>query len=156
IAFETRAVAHEREVPALLTGFAFVTLHARFADQFGLAPLGQGLDGAGHGLRHRNGLGNAGLGFESRAGTGYPGRDAVQARQLQLVLVSGPLAREAARHPGLGLELGSFADLLVFARADPGMAVLVWIDMRELFPIQIRDRELPEDVVEDRGGILDR
>ena len=51
IAFETRAVAHKREVPAFLAGFAFVTLHPRLADEVGIATFGLSFDGADLGVR---------------------------------------------------------------------------------------------------------
>ena len=53
IAFETRSVAHKREIPALLTGFALVSLHPRFADEVGVAAFGLSFDGTGMGVRDR-------------------------------------------------------------------------------------------------------
>src|SRR5262245_34999507 len=47
IAFETRAVANKREIPALLTGFALVSLHPRFADAVGVAAFDLSFDGTG-------------------------------------------------------------------------------------------------------------
>src|SRR5512145_83994 len=155
IAFETRAIANEGEVSALLTRFAFIALHPRFADEVGLAPFDQRLDGKGDGLRDRNGLSSAGLSLENMAGAGHARRrHPIEARQLQLVLVAGPLAHKATRDPGLVLKFGRLAHLLVFTRADASMAVLVRIDVCELVPLQIGDGELPEDVVEDRGRVL--
>ena len=48
IAFETRAVADEREVPAFSTCFPFITLNARFGDKIGRAAFSERLDGASH------------------------------------------------------------------------------------------------------------
>src|SRR5262245_950285 len=51
IAFETRAVAYQREVSALLTGFALVSLHPRLADEVGVAAFGLSVDAADMGVR---------------------------------------------------------------------------------------------------------
>src|SRR4029450_3560201 len=83
------------------------------------------------------------------------GRQAVEAGQSPLVLVAGPLADEAARDPPLSPVLADVAQLLLLAFTDPGMTNLVWIDVSKLVPLQIGDRELTEDVVEDRGRVLD-
>src|SRR5262245_30015722 len=53
IAFETRSVAHKREIPALLTGFALVSLHPRFADAVGVAAFVLSFDSASMGVHDR-------------------------------------------------------------------------------------------------------
>ena len=53
IALETGAVAHEGEISAFLTRFAFIALHPRLADEVRLAPLGRRFDGTRDGLADR-------------------------------------------------------------------------------------------------------
>lgn len=70
IAFQARAIADEREVSALLASLALVSLHARFADAVGRAPLTQCLDGAGHvlgRLRSDNRPGRLGLDLDRKS-----------------------------------------------------------------------------------------
>src|SRR5262245_17984260 len=86
IAFETRAVAYKREVSALLTGFALVSLHPRFADEVGVAPFGWSFDGAGLGVcdrRRRPRLCCAVLSLEDMAGASDTGRSEEHTSELQ-------------------------------------------------------------------------
>src|SRR5579884_3495580 len=142
VAFEARAVAHEREIIALGAGFAGVSLHPRFAA----------------------------LGSDARAlGRHRP----VELAELRLDLVfevlferRRPLSGALHEHQLIGFRAHeTFRDefrrtlrraALILALAEHVMADIGRIDMGEIVAAEIGDREFPEDVIDDRGRILDR
>ena len=168
VALQTGAVAHHGEVAAFGAGFADIALHPRFrsllGDRFGLrrqARADRGRRALGKlAFQRRRALHEAAMG--ARTAGLNTGRIPCPARH-QHQLVARPRAQEALRdnggHRG-GRGAYAFArarrPVLIDAAAKHRRADLVRRDMREVVAAEIGNGELAEDVVEDRGRVLDR
>src|SRR5271166_1881756 len=145
VAFEAGAVADQREVAAFLAAVALVALDAGGADAFEtelgrIVFLRSRRDGEGAVERRRR----------SSAGA------AVHYRQFAADIAARRAALHDRRNLGAVVIAGAAECRFGLALADRVGQQITWLDVGQVAAVEIGDRQLAEDVVEDRGRHLDR